>query len=62
MQFCQVKHVPVGYLGTTIVDGTDLFQFKKLPFGTEQQGLQCFGNAFYSNDLEYVEKTVENAG
>jgi sugar-specific transcriptional regulator TrmB len=57
LQSCQVKHVPVGYLGTTIVDETDLFQFKNPPFGTEQQGLQCFENAFYSNDFEYVEKT-----
>lgn len=56
LQSCQVKHVPVGYLGTTIVDGTDLFQFKNPPFGTEQQGLPCFEKAFYSNDFEYVEK------
>jgi sugar-specific transcriptional regulator TrmB len=54
---CQVKHIPVGYLGTTVVDGTELFQLKNPPFGSERQGLQCFENAFYSNDFEYVEKT-----
>lgn len=57
LKSCEVKHVPVGYLGTTIIDGKELFQFKNPPFETEQQGLQCFENAFYSNDLEYVEKT-----
>ena len=57
LQFCQVKHVPVGYLDTTIVDGKEMFQFKNPSFGSEQLGLQCFENAFYSNDFEYVEKT-----
>ncbi|MGZ4851408.1 MAG: TrmB family transcriptional regulator, partial [Candidatus Bathyarchaeia archaeon] len=57
LKTCQVKHVPVGYLGTTIVDGKEMCQFKNPQLGTEQQGLQCFENAFYSNDLEYVEKT-----
>jgi len=52
---CHVKHVPLGYLDTTIVDGKEMFQFKN-PLGTEQD-LQCFENAFYSNDVEYVEKT-----
>lgn len=57
LQCGQVKHVPIGYLGTTTVDGTDLFQFKNTPVGSEQQGFECFENAFYSNDPEYVEKT-----
>lgn len=57
LQSCQVKHVPVGYLGTTVIDGTELFQLKNPPFGTEKNGLRCFENAFYSNDPEYVEKT-----
>ena len=54
---CQVKHVPVGYLGTTIVDEKDLFQFKNSPSGSEQQDARSFENAFYSNDSEYVQKT-----
>jgi sugar-specific transcriptional regulator TrmB len=57
LQCCRIKHVPIGYMETTTVDGTDLFQFKNPPFGTKQQGLQCFEKAFYSNDPEYVEKT-----
>jgi sugar-specific transcriptional regulator TrmB len=52
----QMKHVPVGYLGTTIVDSTDLFQFKNPPSTNEKQG-HSFENTFYSNDPEYVEKT-----
>ena len=56
-RYSQVKHVPVGYLGTTIVDGKYMFQFKKTPSLTGQQNLQSFEKTFYSNDPEYIEKT-----
>jgi sugar-specific transcriptional regulator TrmB len=58
LQFSAVKHVPTSYLGTAIIDGKHLFQFKTPP--PEQEKLdatQYFENTFYSNDLEYVEKT-----
>jgi HTH-type transcriptional regulator, sugar sensing transcriptional regulator len=53
----QIKHVPVGYLETTLVDNCELFQFKSSPFKKSRQGLLCLENTFYSNDFEYVDKT-----
>jgi sugar-specific transcriptional regulator TrmB len=58
LKFCEVRHVPTGYLGTTIVDGRQLFQFKNPP--PEEEKMQVtpyFENMFYTNDLEYVTKT-----
>jgi len=57
LKFCQVKHVPVGCKGTTIVDNKEMFQFDHASYETEHQSSQHFENAFYSNNLEYVEKT-----
>lgn len=57
-EYSAVKHVPSSYLGTAIIDGKHLFQFKTPP--PEQEKLDAtpyFENTFYSNDLEYVEKT-----
>jgi sugar-specific transcriptional regulator TrmB len=55
---CEVKHIPVGYLGTAIIDGKHLFQLKTTPqdYGTFGSKFS-FENTFYTNDFEYVEKT-----
>jgi sugar-specific transcriptional regulator TrmB len=58
LKLCEVRHVPLGYLGTTIVDGKHLFQFKNPPIEQEKlEVMEYFKNVFYTNDLEYVEKT-----
>jgi sugar-specific transcriptional regulator TrmB len=58
LKFCEVKHVPTGYLGTTVVDGKHLFQLKSPPPDQEKpEALAYFENTFYTNDAEYVEKT-----
>lgn len=58
LKCCEVRHVPVGYLGTTIVDGQHLFQFKNPPPEEEElRSIPYFENTFYTNDFEYVEKT-----
>jgi sugar-specific transcriptional regulator TrmB len=53
----QVKHVPVSYLETTIIDKKHLFQFKQphLESGTEASSF--FENLFYTNDEKYIEST-----
>jgi sugar-specific transcriptional regulator TrmB len=57
-EYCSIRHVPVGYLETTIVDGKYLFQFRNRPERKEKpQAKTCFENAFYTTDVEYVEKT-----
>jgi sugar-specific transcriptional regulator TrmB len=58
LEICEVKHVPTDYVGTTIVDGQHLFQFKT--FSSSKQTLPLlsyFENTFYTNDSEFVEKT-----
>jgi sugar-specific transcriptional regulator TrmB len=58
LKICEVKHIPIGYLGTTIVDRKHLFQFKNPPSEDElDQTMPYFENAFYTNDCEYIEKT-----
>ena len=54
----EVKHVPVSYLRTTVIDGKHLFQFKNTP--SEQESYEAtphYEDAFYSADPEYVDKT-----
>jgi len=58
LQCCEVRHVPTGYLGTTIIDGQHLFQFKNPPPDEEAlRSISYFENTFYTNDSEYVTKT-----
>jgi sugar-specific transcriptional regulator TrmB len=57
-KLCEVRHTSINYLGTTIVDGKHLFQFKtRSPDKEQLESTPHFENTFYSNDLEYVEKT-----
>jgi sugar-specific transcriptional regulator TrmB len=50
----QLKHVPIGYLETTIVDETDIFQFKS---SGSKTGQSDFEKTFYSNESDYIRKT-----
>lgn len=57
-ELCEVRHVPLGYLGTTVVDGKHLFQFKNAPPDQETpEEKPYFEKTFYTNDTEYVDKT-----
>jgi sugar-specific transcriptional regulator TrmB len=63
LRCCEVRHVPTGYLGTTIVDGQHLFQFKNPPPEEEKlRAIPYFENTFYTNDFEYVKKTKNMLG
>jgi len=60
--FCEIKHIPTGYLDTTIIDGNQLFQFKnptsdskRMPDAFTREPL--LDKAFYTSDMEHVEKT-----
>ncbi|HLN46029.1 MAG TPA: helix-turn-helix domain-containing protein [Candidatus Sulfotelmatobacter sp.] len=56
-QFCHVKHVPTGFLNTTIIDEQNLFQFKHTSLNSEKQdATPLFEDVLFSNDSEYVEK------
>jgi sugar-specific transcriptional regulator TrmB len=55
--FCEVRHVSNAYLRTTIIDGEHFFQTKNpLPKTEQANSTSHFENAFYTNDVEYVEK------
>ncbi len=55
---CEVRHVRTGYLGTIIVDGTYLFQFKNPPPNKERQDeLLNFQDVFFTSDQDYIRET-----
>ena len=62
-EFCdwgEVKHIPLGYFETTIIDGKHLFQFKKKTKNQKRiRKEQNFENTYYTNDLEYIEQTKD---
>jgi hypothetical protein len=58
-EFCEVKHVPIGHLETTIVDGKHLFQLTDQFEELEKQDVAIyFGKTFYKADLPYVERVA----
>jgi sugar-specific transcriptional regulator TrmB len=57
-KYCEVRHAPSTYLGTTIVDRKHLFQLKESSSDEDSLGnIFSFENAFYTTDSAFVEKT-----
>jgi sugar-specific transcriptional regulator TrmB len=52
---CDVRHVPLQYWRTTIVDGKYILQFKTLSSVRKEPGPTDLESAFYSDDLKWVE-------
>ena len=56
-EYCPVRHVPSGYLQTTIVDETHLFQFNSPPHDLEKLDAPTqFENTFYTSDNAHVKR------
>jgi len=56
-EFCEVRHVATSHMGTTVVDGKHLFQFKIPLSGQEEfKGVSPLEKPVYSDDFEYVGK------
>jgi sugar-specific transcriptional regulator TrmB len=54
---CEIRHVPLGYSITTIVDGQTLFQLKSALSDQEKRDASpCFENMFFTTDYEYLYK------
>ncbi len=49
----RVRHVPVGYLGMTLIDDRHLFQFKT----SDHEPEMSLENTFYTNDYDYLIRT-----
>jgi len=56
LKSCDVRHVAVSYLGTAVIDGQHLFQFKNPPSKQIKPENMAYSNVFYTNDFEYVKK------
>jgi sugar-specific transcriptional regulator TrmB len=51
----EVRHVSNGYLGSTVIDGKHLFQFR---IDKDEDCTSSFENVFYSDEQSIVEKTL----
>ncbi len=58
MKHCEIRHVPRFSMGTTIVDGRNLFQIKYLTIKDTaySSGKVCFENVFFSNNKDNIKK------
>ena len=58
LQWCEIKHIPVGYFETTIIDGKCLFQFNNPSIPEKElKGTQKFENTLYTTEKTQIEKT-----
>jgi sugar-specific transcriptional regulator TrmB/CBS domain-containing protein len=56
----QIKHVPINYLMTMIIDNKTLFMFKSPPLNGWTSELPFYtGDTFYTNDPRSIERTSE---
>ena len=58
MKTCEVRHIPNDYIQTTIMDESHLFEFVSVSKDENSVSGGELRNAFYSNDQEYVGKTL----
>ena len=60
MQYCEIRHIPLGYFDTVIVDGQHLFQFNSSSPGPAANfEMNSFKKVFYSTDSGYIKRTIE---
>lgn len=55
-EYCPVRHVPSGYLQTTVVDETHVFQFSPLRKPERLDAPPQFEDTFYTSDHEHVKR------
>jgi hypothetical protein len=55
LNHCQIRHTPVGYIETTIIDDSTLFQFSSKNDKILEH--PKFKNLFYTNDIEHIKNT-----
>ena len=60
-KFCAIRHVPINYWKTLIVDGSHLLQFRASPPDPKEDEAKLVSvEAFYTEELEYV-KMIKKA-
>jgi sugar-specific transcriptional regulator TrmB len=60
LKWCEVRHIPLGYFETTIIDDQHLFQFSpSSALQNEPKDDNYFDKTFYTNDPDYIQKTKQ---
>ena len=60
LNWCEVRHIPLGYFETTIIDNQHLFQFSpSSALQNEPKDDNYFDKTFYTNDPDYIQKTKQ---
>ncbi len=60
LNWCEVRHIPLGYFETTIIDDQHLFQFTpSSALQNKAQAYSGFDKTFYTNDPDYIQKTKQ---
>lgn len=60
LKYSEVKHIPLGYFETTIIDKKHLFRFEYPTQSKEViKGKLNFENVFYTTDFDYIAKTTD---
>ena len=60
LNWCEVRHIPLGYFETTIIDDQHLFQFTpSSALQNKSQDYDYFDKTFYTNDQKYIQKTKQ---
>ena len=60
LNWCEVRHIPLGYFETTIIDDQHLFQFTpSSALQNKPQDYDYFDKTFYTNDQKYIQKTKQ---
>lgn len=57
LEFCEVKHIPLGYFETAIIDNQHLFQFDYELEKTDEPRITSLKNTYYTTNLEHIRKT-----
>jgi sugar-specific transcriptional regulator TrmB len=57
LKWCEIRHIPLGYFETIIIDGTHLFQFKQSISKVASSDEAKFRDTYYTNDYDYIQKT-----
>ena len=61
LKFAEVRHIPVGYRETTIIDENYLFQFNISDIQNNRDiEILNFENVFFTNNSEYIRQTKDN--
>jgi len=58
LKWSEIRHIPIGYFETTIIDGHHLFQIRSpsLKNGASDKKSN-FENTFYTSNVDYIQKT-----